>query len=608
MDEEDEEFIKLPKIDQKDEEEVLAEDEGDDEGVGVGEGEEGKEKVAGGLENRDEEEDSSGDEEEQKVKKKKESKMIEILELLTRAVTTGKRDRGLQSHAISDLQIGWLRNLQPFNPSRDNLAAWCSMVRELLPPETAHVDALRVVESRLPRNLADMLKLCVNQLKVTNKLTWDTCINLFVTRVTGRLGKMSQEKRMQRIRQREGEGIREFAVRAMTELQDITGRSPHDKEWRRIIMTGAREATLLEMDKVEATTGETDLWKLIEVGEIHERQNSAVYSLPDGGSPRGPLSPGQRPDAQKADALVLDIECEWCSKRGHREVDCSRQNPMCGECGAEHVTRRHDEVMKREEKMREPPVQIQVATPQTTDGRDMRQGDSRDSSGGQRGRGSWRGMRGRGSWRGGDRGRGSWRGRQYPSSSNRTHIPADVSQRQHDHRDVRDGLLRERGEEKHCYNCKRIGHLRKRCPYIECWNCGRTGHEQWACDRPQRHQAPGSRGLGGHTQALLVDGMVTPREDHRMLLQRMQEERKAMITKLEEIGKQMQHGRSSSASHERTNEDRSRAPPGRQKRPGWEGLLDNVVSEIRKEIVRTNEDDDIHPLYPSDKRRDSGRV
>ena len=93
-----------------------------------------------------------------------------------------------------------------------------------------------------------------------------------------------------------------------------------------------------------------------------------------------------------------------------------------------------------------------------------------------------------------------------------------------------------------------------------------------------------------------------------MLLQRMQEERKAMITKLEEIGKQMQHSRSSSASHERTNEDRSRAPPGRQKRPGWEGLLDNVVSEIRKEIVRTNEDDDIHPLYPSDKRRESGRV
>jgi hypothetical protein len=72
--------------------------------------------------------------------------------------------------------------------------------------------------------------------------------------VKGKEGEMAQEKRTQSIKQREGEGIRDFALRVTTELQKVYGRSPEEKEWRRVVMMGAREATFLEMDNLQSTT------------------------------------------------------------------------------------------------------------------------------------------------------------------------------------------------------------------------------------------------------------------------------------------------------------------------------------------------------------------
>ena len=59
---------------------------------------------------------------------------------------------------------------------------------------------------------------------------------------------------------------------------------------------------------------------------------------------------------------VSKVQCTWCSKMGHREDMCKRQDLLCGECGAEHPTKKHDEIVAREKRMRE--VEVQVAVPQ----------------------------------------------------------------------------------------------------------------------------------------------------------------------------------------------------------------------------------------------------
>ena len=133
-------------------------------------------------------------------------------------------------------------------------------------------------------------------------------------------------------------------------------------------MMGAHEATVLEMDRVESSRGESDLWKLITAAEYWERQNKALLSLPDSDEPKESLGPPDRPKPHAVDAqtLAADVECGWCSKIGHSESSCQRQNLLCGKCGGEHPSRRHQEVVKREEKMREPTghrLQVQVATP-----------------------------------------------------------------------------------------------------------------------------------------------------------------------------------------------------------------------------------------------------
>ena len=139
-------------------------------------------------------------------------------------------------------------------------------------------------------------------------------------------------KKAQMVRQREGEGIRSFAIRASTELQKIWGKTPSKEEWKEAVMMGAHEATVLEMDRVESSNGGGDLWKTITAAEYWERQNKGPLSLPDSDEPRGSLGPADRPKPHAVDAqtLAADVECGWCSKIGHSESSCRRQNPLCG--------------------------------------------------------------------------------------------------------------------------------------------------------------------------------------------------------------------------------------------------------------------------------------
>ena len=581
-----------PEPEGEEEEEVLYQDEG-----GVGEGDGGKE------ESEDEGKEQKGN----GKKRKAEEQLESLLGLLARAVPSEDKDHGLSSRAISGLQISWLKNLQPFNPNRDDLATWCSMVKELIPPRTAPEVALRLVMTRLPRTLSDMLRMCFHRVKDTDELSWDSCINLFLARVIGTVGKLTKEKRAQKIKQREGEGVRAFAIRTTAELQAIYGRSPTEEEWKRAVMMGAREATALEMDKVESTTGETDLWRLIEVAEIHERQNQALLSLPDGDRLGGALPPSERPKDSDSDVLLVskgvsEETCGWCSKIGHKESTCRRQNPICGECGGEHVTRRHAEVNQRERKLRE--VAVQAASSQTPQGdekdskeeprrpRDIREessqyppdrGDIRDWRGGMRGRGGWRG-------RGGEfRGRGSWRGRPLSARGGRGYPPASSDWlprwRQSDPRDVRSSGGRSEVERRGCHICHNPNHYRRECPHTVCFSCGKKGHERRACD--QFRNLP-SLELGNEerfAQALVVESGRSLQRDSGGLAQQLREDRKEVLGRLDELGRQITQQRpATSVPSEKgasVMSESNEMIPDRPRQPGLEGLLDGIASEIR---------------------------
>ena len=92
----------------------------------------------------------------------------------SREEKTKKPERGGGlSAALSDLQVSWLRNLQPYNPEKDELAAWCESVGRLLPPNTSAKDALGLVVTRLPNHLGDMLQDCIQQsLRADGPLCW----------------------------------------------------------------------------------------------------------------------------------------------------------------------------------------------------------------------------------------------------------------------------------------------------------------------------------------------------------------------------------------------------------------------------------------------------
>ena len=163
--------------------------------------------------------------------------MVTVLgKLLEIASKPEKNDQGLSARAILDLQVSWLRNLQPFNPDREDFAAWCSMLEELLPPDTVPKDALRLLVTRLPRHLGEILRNCITEIETGGELSWVHCINLFTSRVKGSDSRIAMSKKAQRIRQREGEGIRCFAIRASTELHKIWGRPPSKEEWKQAVM------------------------------------------------------------------------------------------------------------------------------------------------------------------------------------------------------------------------------------------------------------------------------------------------------------------------------------------------------------------------------------
>ena len=57
-----------------------------------------------------------------------------------------------------DLQVKMLANYQSFDPARHDIGAWTAGFRRLVPDDASDEQVMRVLECRLPRQYADLLK------------------------------------------------------------------------------------------------------------------------------------------------------------------------------------------------------------------------------------------------------------------------------------------------------------------------------------------------------------------------------------------------------------------------------------------------------------------
>ena len=143
-----------------------------------------------------------------------------------------------------------------------------------------------------------------------------------------------------------------------------------------------------------------------------------------------------------------------------------------------------------------------------------------------------------------------------------------------------------------------MGHLKRECPQTICFNCGHKGHEQGQCSQARRERTQAPRGVGGYAQAFVIDNV--------------HEERKQMMGRLEEVERRVAQGGQAplvpskgDTSGDVKEDSRGGVVPDRARKPGLEGLLDGIATEIRREIVKTNKNFHINPLHPE--RRHEGR-
>lgn len=253
-----------------------------------------------------------------------------------------------QRDAIADLQVKWLSNVQPFDPARHDISSWLESFRKLIPRSVTDEQALTALECRLPTEYGDLLRQAQRECNARSLQGWEECITLFHSRVTGSESRLLRLKRLHRLTQKDGEPIRQYALRMRVELERAHGRKPTEQEWRDQVMLGSHEATSFELDKVaNQMPGTPDFWEVIKAVEFWERQNAALLNHKD------PTSAIQQPDAKGASVLLGNVKapgqepliiCTWCSQRGHLESTCERE-PRCAQCFGPHPVRNHDAIM-----------------------------------------------------------------------------------------------------------------------------------------------------------------------------------------------------------------------------------------------------------------------
>ena len=191
------------------------------------------------------------------------------LERLILALEKGGINR--RASGMDDLQVKMLANYQSFDPARHDIGAWTAGFRRLVPDDASDEQVMRVLECRLPRQYADLLKQARSESKAYI-YGWKEAVSLFLSRVTGSENRLSRSRKLKSLTQKDGEQIRQFVIRVGDELQRIRGKEPTDQEWRDGVMVGALDATAMELDRVaNQSPGKPDLWEVIKAVEFWER-------------------------------------------------------------------------------------------------------------------------------------------------------------------------------------------------------------------------------------------------------------------------------------------------------------------------------------------------
>ena len=162
---------------------------------------------------------------------------------------------------MDDLQVKMLANYQSFDPARHDIGAWTAGFRRLVPDDASDEQVMRVLECRLPRQYADLLKQARSESEAYI-YGWKEAVSLFLSRVTGSENRLSRLRKLKSLTQKDGEQIRQFAIRVRDELQRIRGKEPTDQEWRDGVMVGALDATAMELNRVaNQSPGSLTSWR-----------------------------------------------------------------------------------------------------------------------------------------------------------------------------------------------------------------------------------------------------------------------------------------------------------------------------------------------------------
>ena len=273
-----------------------------------------------------------------------ESSKDSLVQILLQALGEGRGGR--RSSSMDDVQTNLLVSYRPFNPERDDIAHWISGFRRLVPEEATDQQVLKTLECKLPEQFSALLHHTYTEVKRAGG-DWRKALRSFLNRVTGGESKFLKMRRLRSLSQKEGEPIRQFAIRTRNELRKAKGREPSEDEWREHVMGGAITATGMELDRIyNQNLVEPSLWDAIAMVEHWERQQAAQLHHPD------PVRTTQSSDSGTEVLLTgvrevqaEEIACTWCSQRGHLESTCSRE-PRCAICFGKHPERNHHEAIK----------------------------------------------------------------------------------------------------------------------------------------------------------------------------------------------------------------------------------------------------------------------